>query len=137
MDRRGEGDGGSKAAGWPASSTSFAADLARSVFTLLRNGLVDSLLPFLSTPPPHNAYLHQTHLLRDLRWYQGGLNQIVLLARAERSTLVTLCLDLMPVSSVDGIATPKHVVSHQWLSYDNLATALALKSPNEMVSVRA
>jgi hypothetical protein len=119
------------------ASGSFAADLARSVMTVLRNGLIDSLRPHITTDPTvSRRLLHQVDLLRNLRWYQAGMNQMTILARAERATVASVCLDMLPDHFVPSPSLPEHSILHSWLAFDQLSAALGVKGSNELVSVR-
>lgn len=115
----------------------FAGDLSRSVLVLLKTGLIASLKQHIGTDPTDaNPLLQRPHLLRDLRFYETGLNQISILARAERTTLALLCLDLMPGHLYPTTTTPDYVISDKSMSYEQLALALNLHGPHEAIQVR-
>jgi hypothetical protein len=116
---------------------SFAGDLAKSVLTVLRNGLIASLKPHAASEPTiNNPLLQQTQLLRDLRFYETGLNQISILARAERAKVAIICLDMMPGLMHPSPTTPDYMISHKTLSYEQISTALGLNGPHESIQVR-
>lgn len=115
---------------------SFASDLARTVMTLLRNGLIDALHPHVHTDATEANELQQNpRLLRDLKFYQTGLAQLSSLARSERKVVAILCLDMLPALSYPSPTTPQYFISHSWLSYDSLQRTLGLAAPHESIQV--
>jgi hypothetical protein len=112
----------------------FATGLAKSIFVLLRNGLVASLKPHSSSDPSeNNPILHRPHILRDLHFYETGMNQISILARAERSNLISMCLDMMPGLLHPAPTTPDYMVLDKSLSYESFAMSLGLTGPHEAI----
>lgn len=116
---------------------SFAGDLARTVMTLLRNGLIDALRPHIHTDATEANGLQQNpRLLRDLKFYQAGMAQLFSLARSERKVVATLCFDMLPALSYPSPSTPQYFISHPWLAYDSLQRTLSLPGPHETIQVR-
>lgn len=114
----------------------FVGDLARTVMTLLRNGLIDALRPHTHSDPTAACdLLHNPRLLRDLKFYQAGMAQLLSLARSEREVVALLCLDMMPGLQYPSPTTPTYTVAHSWLTYDSLQRALGLNGPHEAIQV--
>lgn len=115
------------------------SNLARSLVTLLRASFIDALHAHLSLD--NRAQLHflqNPDLLRDLHWYQAGMNQISLLSKVQRSALVSLALDCMPSLVIsDSFPLPSHTPLNPLLSFTLLESSLGLQSlGNRFVSVR-